>query len=69
MNRIGMFTKRIYSQEEHDHFAPPECCVVIPDCCRTDSDILEYADTIQLGKDCLKCLGCPAAKDGEFIII
>ena len=69
MRRIGMFSKRIYSQEEHDHFAEPECCVVIPECCQTEKDILEYVDLLKLGKDCAGCLGCPVAKDGEFITV
>lgn len=69
MKRIGMFTKRIYSQEEYDHFATPECCVVIPNCCKSDKDILEYTDLLQLGKECGQCLGCPVARDGEFITL
>lgn len=69
MKRIGMFSKRIYSQEEYDHFALPECCVVIPECCKTYKDILEYIDLLKLGKECKGCLSCPIAKGGEFITV
>ena len=61
MQRIGLFTHRIYSQEDYDSFVIHECTIVLPECCRTERDIQEILDCPKYR--CEDCYGCPNAKE------
>lgn len=61
MRHLGLFTHKIYSQEEYDIFVIRECTIVLPECCRTERDIQEIL-RIEANK-CGQCYGCPNAKE------
>lgn len=61
MRRIGLFTHRIYSQEDYDAFVIKECTIVLPESCRTEREIQEIVGSPRY--KCGNCYGCPNAKE------
>ena len=61
MRRIGLFTHRIYSQEDYECFVIHECTIVLPESCRTDKEIQEMLEIPRVR--CGDCYGCPNAKE------
>lgn len=66
MTRLGKFTGRIYTGK-YDFSQCPECCTIIPDDKANDEAFINIHRAGDL-LDCLRCLGCPAAKEKIGII-
>lgn len=58
--RLGKFTGRIYA-ENYDFSNCPECCVCITKEQAEDVGFITAQHLSDL-RDCLECMGCPAAK-------
>ena len=63
MKRLGKFTKTIYD-ENYDFSNCPECCTLITDEQANDEKFINKHHIKDL-MDCVRCLGCSAAKGGE----
>lgn len=61
-NRIGLFTHRIYTQEEYDNLDGDigECCLVLPSSIKTED---EARPIVGARFDrCYNCFGCPESR-------
>lgn len=63
MRKIGVFTKHVYSEQEVEDTVIEECTFVLPSCCVNETDIVSFIETIEIGKHCSHCYGCPLSRE------
>lgn len=65
MKRVGIFSGKVYSQEDYDNDLIKECAVCVsPSASDQDealAETIEYASCQRL-RNCFTCFGCEAAK-------
>lgn len=61
MKRIGMYTGKIFSEDEVKNMQ--ECGICISDSDAQDADYVQKKYE-HYHKDCISCMACPAARNG-----
>lgn len=61
MKRLGLFTGKVYTQEDFDNHNIHECCLCITD---SEAEDTEYIVNKHLShmEECRRCYGCPESR-------
>lgn len=63
MKRLGLYSGRIYTQEDVDNYRIRECCLVLRDV-EAENEQYVTEQYIKRHVDCSGCSGCPESRLG-----
>ena len=62
MKRLGLFTGKIYTQEDFDNDKIHECCVCLTDSEAADTEYVVDKHITYHHERCINCYGCPESQ-------